>query len=94
MKKIALAAGVLAAGLSLSLAPIASATEAEFTDALAKAGISGPSVAAAGYSVCQEIAKGTPEATTVTAIQANGSGLDANDAQLVYDAANEYLCAG
>jgi hypothetical protein len=94
MKKIAISAAVLAAGLSLSFAPIASATEAEFVAALAAAGITGPQAAAAGYTVCSAIASGTAEGTIVGSIVNPANGITPQDAQLIYDAANAHLCAG
>jgi Protein of unknown function (DUF732) len=94
MKKIVIAVSVLAAGLALGFAPIASATEDEFVATLAAAGITGPSAAAAGYTVCSAIATGTPEATIVTSIENPGNGITPQDAQLIYDAANAHLCAG
>jgi len=95
MKKLAIATGIMAMGLSLGLAPIASATEAEYVSALAAAGMGGEQAVSLGYAVCASIAKGTPEADTVTAIYQNtANSITQKDAQTIYDLADAHLCAG
>jgi Protein of unknown function (DUF732) len=95
MKKLAIATGVLAMGLSLGFAPIASATEAEYVAALAAAGMSGSSAVQLGYAVCADISKGTSEADTVNSIYQNtANNITQKDAQTIFDLANAHLCAG
>ena len=89
MKKIAIAAAVLAAGASLCFAPIASATEDEYIRDLASAGFTGPSASAIslGYSVCADIKGGVPEDTTVDAIYENtANSVGQKDATYIYEA--------
>jgi hypothetical protein len=94
MNRLAIAACALAAGVSLGFAPIASATEADFVSALDANGITGTNLAAAGYTVCQAIAAGNPEPAIVASIVNPANGITPSDAQYIYDAANEHLCAG
>jgi hypothetical protein len=95
MKKTAAAAALLAAGLSLGLAPIASATEQEYITDLESAGFSGQTDTAItmGYEVCTDIKNGVSEAATIDAIYENtGNGVERSDAKYIYEAAALYLC--
>jgi hypothetical protein len=93
MKKLlAPAAAVFALGLAL--ASPAYADEADFNADLEAGGIVADAGALAmGQAVCNEIAAGVPEGTTVVAIYTNtGNDITAEHAQVLYDAAAANLC--
>lgn len=93
MKKLVVSSiGALALGLALA-AP-AHADDAAFFDAVQAGGIE-PNDAALqmGQAVCNEIAAGIPEGTTVVSIYTNTSNdITAEHAQVLYDAAAANLC--
>jgi hypothetical protein len=93
MKKIMVSAiGTLALGLALA-AP-AHADDAAFYEALQAGGVE-PNEAALsmGQAVCNEIAAGVPEDSTVDSIFKNTSNdITFDHAQVLYDAAAEHLC--
>ena len=83
-----------ALALGLALASPANADEAAFNDAIQAGGIE-PNEAALnmGQAVCNEIADGIPEGTTVVSIYTNtGNDITAEHAQVLYDAAAANLC--
>jgi hypothetical protein len=94
MKKI-LGCAVVALALGLAVAAPAYADEDSFLAELANDGFTGSADAAVqmGHEICQDVADGVPEATTVQAIYENtGDGVEEKDAQFVYDAAVAHLC--
>jgi hypothetical protein len=94
MKRL-LVSTIGALALGLALAAPAYADEAAFYDAIQAGGIE-PNEAALnmGQAVCNEIAAGIPEGTTVVAIYENTSNdITADHAQVLYDAAAANLCA-
>ena len=93
MKKLVVSA-IGAAALGLALAAPAYADDAAFFDAVQAGGIE-PNDAALqmGQAVCNEIAAGVPEGTTVVSIYTNTSNdITAEHAQVLYDAAAANLC--
>jgi hypothetical protein len=94
MKRL-LVSTIGALALGLALAAPAYADEAAFYDAIQAGGIE-PNEAALnmGQAVCNEIAAGIPEGTTVVAIYENTSNdITADHAQMLYDVAAANLCA-
>ena len=93
MKKLLIPAAALVA-LGMAVAAPALADDAEYNAALEAGGIIGNDAAyAMGMAVCQEIAAGVPEGTTVVSIYTNtGNDITAEHAQVLYDAAAAYLC--
>jgi hypothetical protein len=80
--------------LGLALAAPAYADDGAYYDALQAGGIE-PNEAALnmGQAVCNEIAAGVPEGTTVVSIYTNtGNDITAEHAQVLYDAAAAHLC--
>jgi hypothetical protein len=94
MKKILIPAAA-ALALGLSFAAPAMADEASYGAAITEGGIAvNDASIALGHAVCNEIAAGIPEGTTVISIYQNTSNqINADDAQLLYDAAAANLCA-
>jgi hypothetical protein len=94
MKKILIPAAA-ALALGLSFAAPAMADEASYGAAISENGIVvNDASIALGHAVCNEIAAGVPEGTTVLSIYQNTSNqINAEDAQLLYDAAAANLCA-
>ncbi|MGZ5367593.1 MAG: DUF732 domain-containing protein [Aeromicrobium sp.] len=93
MKKL-LVGTIGALALGLALAAPAYADEASFYEAVQAGGIE-PNEAAPsmGQAVCNEIAEGIPEGTTVVSIYTNTSNdITAEHAQVLYDAAAANLC--
>jgi hypothetical protein len=83
-----------ALALALALAAPAYADDTAFFDAVQAGGIE-PNDAALqmGQAVCNEIAAGIPEGTTVVSIYTNTSNdITAEHAQVLYDAAAANLC--
>jgi hypothetical protein len=96
MKKLLVSTiGVLAVGVvGLAVAAPAYADDAAFYEAIQAGGIE-PNDAALqmGQAVCNEIAAGIPEGTTVVSIYTNtGNDITAEHAQVLYDAAAANLC--
>jgi len=93
MKKILIPAAA-ALALGLSFAAPAMADEAEYNNAINAGGIVvNDASLAMGQAVCNEIAAGVPEGTTVVSIYQNtGNDITAEHAQVLYDAAAAYLC--
>jgi hypothetical protein len=93
MTKIAILAAALFA-LGLAAASPASADEASYNEAITAGGIAADDASLAlGHAVCNEIAAGVPEGTTVVEIYTNTSNqITAEHAQLLYDAAQANLC--
>jgi hypothetical protein len=94
MKKLVVSA-LAALALGLAAAAPAYADEDSFLAELANDGFSGSADAAVqmGHQICEDVASGVPEATTVQAIYENtGDGVEQKDAQFVYDAAVAHLC--
>ncbi|MCK0174382.1 MULTISPECIES: DUF732 domain-containing protein [Mycobacteriaceae] len=94
MKKLLLPAAA-ALALGLSFAAPAAADEASYGEAISAGGIVvNDASIALGHAVCEDIANGVAEGTTVVAIYQNTSNqINAEDAQLLYDAAAANLCA-
>ena len=93
MKKLLVPAAAVFA-LGLALASPAAADEAAYNEALEAGGIVADGAALSmGQAVCNEIAAGIPEGTTVVAIYTNtGNDITAEHAQVLYDAAAANLC--
>lgn len=93
MKKLLVPAAAVFT-LGLALAAPAFADEAGYNEALEAGGIIADAGALAmGQAVCNEIAAGVPEGTTVVAIYTNtGNDITAEHAQVLYDAAAANLC--
>ncbi|MBI3212357.1 MAG: DUF732 domain-containing protein [Mycobacterium sp.] len=78
----------------MAFASPAYADEGSYYDALTTGGIVADDAALKlGYAICNEIAAGVPEGTTVVEIYQNtGNDITAAHAQVLYDAAAAFLC--
>ena len=93
MRKIIVPAAA-AFAFAMALAAPAYADEADFYSAIESSGlVADDGALAMGQAVCNEIAAGVPEGTTVVAIYTNtGNDITAEHAQALYDAAAANLC--
>jgi len=93
MKKLLIPTAAVFA-LGLAFAATANADEASYGAAITAGGLVFDEASTAmGYAVCNEIAAGVPEGTTVVSIYTNtGNDITAEHAQMLYDAAAANLC--
>lgn len=94
MRKL-IGATFAALALGLAVAAPAFADEDSYLTELANDNFTGPADAAVqmGLAVCEDVANGVPEETTVKAIYENtGDNVEPKDAQFIYDAAVAHLC--
>ena len=94
MNKV-LVSAVAALALALTTAAPASADEESYLTDLANNDFTGPTDVALqmGYEICNDVAHGVPQVTTVKAIYENtADNVTAEDANYIYEAAVIHLC--